>query len=560
MGTIELPKKSSAGHSRKTGQNDIADTPDLSYFDRQLIVAGILLQETNRIVFHLNARLPKEAFPEGKTELDEKGGLKEKLYNCLEGTFQKMFSRYMETADGKSLLDDIEKDGTRAFSLHSPKEVAEILGSGGGAEKISVAGIEKSLVSGASAADDLEVHANSILRHIIRQKADVGVFLNGDNTCSVVKCAFRDNAVRPKTVTDVKLCVNIPDSLLIPSSFRYYAIVRYLINDLISLHMIDIVDKEIEALYAQEDPDAAELAVAYAMAHDAAIAEAFVERVIERGAKTDSARFDAVNIRESIKKNTDIENVCTQGFGRAVAALTSILDSSGMSYQFFESTQDGHRATIREYEDTDPASLPDEHYQITLKYLDSGQLAEDRRAYDAQLVGFESRVQHLWDLIEVIYQDSKHVFKVNDFDDLARKNKSRIEHLLKDKTDTRYENFSNDRDGETIHACLVRMRERITNLSECLSPVERRLMEERLSQLENEYARFDYMINPHLLQSGLLIDVDLTSIKRRKTTLNSVAIAIEEFLRNASTGFQDAATAVIGNDVAISPAKALLHR
>jgi len=76
-----------------------------------------------------------------------------------------------------------------------------------------------------------------------------------------------------------------------------------------------------------------------------------------------------------------------------------------------------------------------------------------------------------------------------------------------------------------------------------LYPIERRVMEERLVWLEKEYFRFDYMINPYHLQPGLLLDVDITSIKRKKVTLDAMANVLNEFLHGVSKGFSDAAFA-----------------
>jgi len=76
-----------------------------------------------------------------------------------------------------------------------------------------------------------------------------------------------------------------------------------------------------------------------------------------------------------------------------------------------------------------------------------------------------------------------------------------------------------------------------------LYPIERRVMEERLVWLEREYFRFDYMINPYHLQPGLLLDVDITSIKRKKVTLDAMANVLNEFLHGVSKGFADAAFA-----------------
>jgi hypothetical protein len=68
-------------------------------------------------------------------------------------------------------------------------------------------------------------------------------------------------------------------------------------------------------------------------------------------------------------------------------------------------------------------------------------------------------------------------------------------------------------------------------------------MEDRLSFLEREYYKFDYMINPYHIQPGLLLDVDITSIKRKKATLDAMANVLNEFLHGVSKGFQDAAFA-----------------
>jgi hypothetical protein len=76
-----------------------------------------------------------------------------------------------------------------------------------------------------------------------------------------------------------------------------------------------------------------------------------------------------------------------------------------------------------------------------------------------------------------------------------------------------------------------------------LYPIERRVMEDRLNWLEKEYYRFDYMINPYHVQPGLLLDVDITSIKRKKATLDAMANVLNEFLHGVSKGFQDAAFA-----------------
>jgi hypothetical protein len=237
-----------------------------------------------------------------------------------------------------------------------------------------------------------------------------------------------------------------------------------------------------------------------------------------------------------------------------------------MGYQYIENLKNCREVIIREYEDTDIANLPDERYTIKLRYFDNGQLIEDRKAYDVQVKSFETEVQHLWDILEVIYQDKKQAFKVNDFEDLAKKNKGRIRKLIKDKTgeplhediakvwdeisfvktvETEVEksNRTYTYEKDRLRNRIILMRNRMKTMYDYLYPIERRVMEDRLSWLEREYYRFDYMINPYHLQPGILLDVDITSIKRKKATLDAMANVLNEFLSGVSKGFSDAAFA-----------------
>jgi hypothetical protein len=237
-----------------------------------------------------------------------------------------------------------------------------------------------------------------------------------------------------------------------------------------------------------------------------------------------------------------------------------------MGYQYIENLKNARELLIREYEDTDAVHLPDERYQVRMRYYDNAQLIEERKAYDVQIKSFETEVQHLWDILEVIYQDSKSVFKVNDFEDLAKKSKNKIRKLIKDKTgeplyediakvwdeisfvraaETDVERFNRTYiyEKDRIRSRIILMRNKMQSMYDYLYPIERRVMEDRLSWLEKEYYRFEYMINPYHIQPGLLLDVDITSIKRKKATLDSMANVLNEFLHGVSKGFQDAAFA-----------------
>jgi hypothetical protein len=237
-----------------------------------------------------------------------------------------------------------------------------------------------------------------------------------------------------------------------------------------------------------------------------------------------------------------------------------------MGYQFIENLKNARELVIREYEDTDTANLPDERYSVKMKYFDNAQLMEERKAYDVQMKSFETEVIHLWDVLEVIYENRKPAFKVTDFKDLAAKNRSRIRKEIKAKSgDPMYEDIAKVwdeisfvRPAETevermnrtylyekdrIRQRIIIMRNKMKDMYDYQYPVERRVMEDRLSFLEREYNKFDYMINPYHIQPGLLLDVDITSIKRKKATLDAMANVLNEFLHGVSKGFQDAAFA-----------------
>ncbi|MDR2068497.1 MAG: cytochrome C oxidase subunit II [Spirochaetaceae bacterium] len=590
MGAIDLPKSPNVFHPEKPSAVGSRNSLAQEYRDQQNEVNQLLEEETNKVIHHLTAKLPKDVLE----RLDVMGGLKEKLYNYFNQNYQNMFNRYMVTTEDemvKKIRNYIDKEETKVLSRYTPKEVADLLDQVGGADKFNTGEIEKSMVNMYGhlqghiqrGVNDLENLTNSLLR----QKTDTGAFIRGENAYSIVKCAFKDNVLKPKTVTDVKLSVNILDSELISPIFHYQVTVEYLIKDLISKHLIDNIDKEIERLKDEridqgleefsdseiifnkigkvenytddkaDDPKSKRYTI---------IAKALFERITDLRAEIDPENFDQQNVRENMKKIVDIENIRNRGFNTAINSITSILDTSKMGYQYIENLKNARELTIREYEDTDVTHLPDERYQVRMRYYDNAQLIEERKAYDVQVKSFETEVLHAWDLLEVIYQGAKPLFKIADFDDLAKKNKNQIRKTIKDKSrEPLYEDIAKVwdeisfvRPAETevermnrtyiyekdrIRQRIILMRQRLKKMYDYQYPIERRVMEERLDFLEREYYRFEYMINPYHIQPGLLLDVDITSIKRKKATLDAMANVLNEFLHGVSKGFQDAAFA-----------------
>jgi hypothetical protein len=590
MGAIDLPKSPNVFHPEKPSAVGSRNSLAQEYRDQQNEVNQLLEEETNKVIHHIASKLPKDVLE----RLDIMGGVKEKLYNYFNQNYQNMFNRYMVTSEDemvKKVRNFIDKEETKVLARYTPKEVADLLDAVGGADKFNTGEIEKSMVNMYGhlqghiqrGVNDLENLTNSLLR----QKTDTGAFIRGENAYSIVKCAFKDNIVKPKTVTDVKLSVNILDSELISPIFHYQATVEYLIKDLLSKHIMDALDKEIERLkderidQGQEELSDSEIIFTKMSRIEgytdddienpkskrySIIAKNLMERITDLRAEIDPESFDQLNIRENLKKIIDIENIRNRGFNTAINSITSILDTSKMGYQYIENLKNARELVIREYEDTDAANLPDERYAVTMRYFDNAQLLEERKAYDIQMKSFETEVAHLWDVLEVIYQAKKPAFKVTDFDDLAAKNKSKIRKTIKQKSgDPLYEDIAKVWDeisyvkpGETevermnrtylyekdkIRQRIILMRNKMKTMYDYQYPVERRVMEDRLAFLEREYNKFDYMINPYHIQPGLLLDVDITSIKRKKATLDAMANVLNEFLHGVSKGFQDAAFA-----------------
>ncbi|MBN1798967.1 MAG: cytochrome C oxidase subunit II [Spirochaetales bacterium] len=590
MGSVDLPKSPNVFHPEKPSAVGSRNSLAQEFRDQQAEVDLLLSEEVDKVMNHIASKLPKDVLE----RLDVMGGIKEKLFNYFNQNYQNMFNRFIVTSEDemvKKVRNFIDKEEMKTLARYTPKEIAALLDQIGGMDKFNTGEIEKSLVNMFGhlqghiqrGVNDLENLTNSLLR----QKSDVGAFIRGQNAYSVVKCSFKDNNYKPKTVSDVKLSVNILDSELISPIFHYQVTVEYLIKDLISKNIIDILDKEIEKLKdriideGREEMNDSEILfekmrrVEQYTADDkddpkskryTFFAKSLMDKIEGLRAEIDPAEYDPLNIRENLKKIIDIENIRNRGYNTAINSITSILDTSKMGYQFIENLKNARELRIKEYEDTDVGILPDERYAIRLKYYDNAQLINERKAYDVMLKSLEVEVQHLWDVLEMVYEDSKFFKGIVDFKDLAKRTKNKIRKKIKAVTgDPLYEDIEKSWDevsfikpAETdiermnrtylyekdkIKRRIILMKEKLQSVYGYRYPIKRRVMEERLTTLEAEFNKFEYVINPYHIQPGLLLDVDITSIKKKKATLDGMANVLNEFLHGVSKGFQDAAFA-----------------
>ena len=551
----------------------------------------IINEEIDKMLNHMQDKLP----PEVLVKMDVMGTLKDKLYNYVNQAYVNMYNRYMVTVEDemqKKTRDFIDKEEYRSLSRYTPRELADLLDKIGGMDKFNTGEVEKSIINMYGhlqghiqrGVNDLENETNALLR----QKSDVGAFVRGENAYSIIKCSFKDNKYKPKTVTDCKLSINILDSELISPIFHYQVTIDYLIRDLISKHILDLIDKEIERLkdelIDEGRPELSDTEVIFekinrvenytdddAESEDSKRYTYMAKRLMDKiaGLRAEIAfnEFDALNIRENIKKIIDNENIRNRGFNTAVNSITSILDTSKMGYQYIENLKNARKVVIKEYEDVIEDNLPDERFQIILSFFDQEQLIVEREAYDVQIGELLKELDKVWDVLLTIYQEQKPRQRgIGDFDDLYNKYYKKItknkhaefpeweedenEKVWDEITFVRTEDSEVEKLNKTyLHEKLygknklIIMKKKLQKIYGHENPITRVVMDERLTFLEEKFDEYSHKINPYHVQPGLVLDIDITSVKKKKITLMGMANVLNEFLHGISKGFQDAAFA-----------------
>lgn len=551
---------------------------------------GVIDEEVDKILNHIHAKLP----PEVLEKLDIMGSMKSKLHNYFNQDFQNMLNRYLVTMEdemAKKVRDLVDKEENRTLNRYTAREITEILDRIGGTGTFNTGEIEKSLVNMYShlqghierGMSELESNTNALLR----EKSDVGAFVRGQNSYAIVKCSFKDNVRRPKTVMDVKLSIGILDSELVSRIYHYQVPVTAIIKDIVAKNIHELIDREIEEINHQildegrEEMTDAErifeklrIMDKYISDDDSSdskryqfVAKKFLDAVDGIQAEIDSKDYDALNIRENIKKIIDKENIRNRGFNTAVNAITSILDTSKMGYQYIENFKNARDCLIREYEEEDPSRLPDERYSIRLTYYDQAQLKALRKAYSAQIDELSREVMHLWNVCGGLYVIDRNEKGYDDWDTLsekmlAAKAKKGLFSSKKEQTDeiddydktwneisfispketiVEKENPTDEIRLEEIGSRFPVMMKKLEDVYQDVKDERRRVLEARIDFLKAQYEEFNSKINPYHVQPGLLLDIDIVSIKKKKTTMMNMANVINEFLFSVSKGFSDAA-------------------
>ncbi len=587
MSITQFPKSPNKVHptepSAVGSRNSIAQEGRDKVAEAQLIVD----ETTDKVVNQVLTRLPEEVL----VKLDVMGGIKEKLYNYVNQTYVNMANRYTVTMEDefiKKMRDFVDKEEAKGLARYTPREMVELLDKIGGADKFNTGEIEKSMVNMYGhlqghiqrGMNDLENETNAILR----QKSDVGAFVRGENAYAIIKCMFKDNELRPKFVYDVKLSINILDSELVSPIYHYQVTVESLLKDAIQKHIQDLIERQIQILKEElVDQGKSELTGSEIMFEKikrienftddekedeksrryTILAKKFLDKIEGLRAEIDVEEYDPLNIRENIKYVIDTENIRNRGYNTAINALTSILDTSKLGYQVCDNMKNARVCQIREYEELDRTILPDERYAIRLAYYDQNQLREEKKEFDRQMEAFTREILRTWDVVHAHYESKKRFRSLKDFDDLSnrlmskdwRRQKKEEEadpsNVMWSEVGEMYqENSFVEKNNRTYENRILHLKSKLKWLKDMLqsmhgyqNPIERVILDERINFMARRFNDFTYKINPHHIQPGLILDVDITTIKRKQYMLKGMANVLNEFLYGISKGFQDAAFA-----------------
>jgi hypothetical protein len=548
----------------------------------------LIVNETaERVATQVLTKLPEEIL----VKMEVMGGLKEKLYNYINQTYVNMFNRYTVTMEDefmKKLRDFVDKEELRGLARYTPREVIELMDKIAGPDKFHTGEIEKSIINMYGhlhghiqrGVNDLETETNSILR----QKTDIGAFVRGQNAYAILKCVFKDNEYRPKYVYDVKLSINILESELISPMYHYQVTVENLLKDAIQKHVQDLIDRQVQAFNDElvdqgkreltgsektfekikrienftDDEKDDEKSKRYTI-----LAKKFLDKIEGLRAEIDVEDMDPLNIRENIKYIIDEENIRNRGYNTAINNITSILDTSKLGYQVCNNMKNARVCHIKEYEETDTAILPDERYGMRLAFYDQNQLKVEKKEFDKQMDSFSTEIKMLWDVSHGYYESKKRFRALKDFDDLStrimskewrRAKKEREEDpdtILWNEIGEMYpEDSFVEKNNRTYENRIVNLKNKLGYLTDMLkkmhgfqNPIERVILDERINFLSKRFNEFTYRVNPHHIQPGLILDIDITTIKRKQYMLKGMANVLNEFLYGVSKGFSDAAFA-----------------
>ncbi|MDH5752436.1 MAG: cytoplasmic filament protein CfpA [Deltaproteobacteria bacterium] len=578
------PETPSAVGSRNSTNRDGRD----EYVESRMVID----EEIDKILNHVESKLP----PEVLEDITVQGNVKSHLHKYFNQTLQNMLSRYLSTTEdemAKKVRDLIDKDEHKTLNRYTPREISELVNNVGGPELFNTEEVEKSVVN---IMGHLQGHAQrgvyefeTATNSLLLQKTDVGGFIGGHNTFSVVKCSLRDNFDKPEEVVDIRLAINVLDSEMISPVIRHQILTEHLVKDIIAKHIHTLVDREIDEINQQlnlegraelsqeesifekikavenyTDDDETENSKRYRL-----LPKQFLDQIknLDSEVKEGIPDIDPLSMSNVMRKVLDGSHIRTRGWHTAVTNITTILDQSRMGYQHIENYKHSRHMVIREYEETTESLLPDERYQIEMKYFDAKAIREAQAAYSIQMAEFKREIMRLWNVVEAVYKEEKARNNSRDWNDVVSDTLERgqisggsswfqpsaqapadevperlwdeVTYIQRELTSLEEMNRTYEEASKEFKARFKLLRKRLTEIFELRYPNHRLLIEQRLKFLEAEFIKFNSKVNPYHLQPGMLLDIELTSIKRRRVTIKGMSNVLNEFLLGISKGYSE---------------------
>ncbi len=590
MARSSKSKQSNQTHPKKTRSQKRAKDGNQ---DEYTGASALIDEQIDKIINHISAKLP----PEVLEKLHVGGTIKEFLHNYFNQGHQNMFNRYLVTVEdelAKKFRRLIDRQETRNLNRYTAREIPALLDSIGGAGNFTGREIENSIVD---VFGHLQKHIQRGIYDIefstgntLRNRTNIGAFIGDRNSYSIVKCCLRNNPIKPETVTDINLAVNIVESELLMPIYHYQTASEVIIKDIISKHILKLIDREIDEINARllqekkkrlSESDTLIEKLKKLENHinfdegdrDSAgygfVVHRFVDAIKEADLEVEHLDYDPLSVRNSVHSIVEGEDTRNKGFNTAVNILTGILDRSHLGYQHIQNFRNARKLVIREYADTDDKRLlPDERYSVTLTYFNNRQLRELRTSYRRQLNEFVSEAKRIWEVYNRIFRKQKKAQRIVGFDDVAQKVLSngpsesgflagwtqkrklwkmeppsgqwdKISSAAPKKGDWKKAIDAIKEKQSSIADGFVLIRKHLKELYEQDNPSERIVLERRLDFLESSFGEFQRKYNPFHLQAGLVVEIEISTIKHKETTMNGMAMVLNDFLCQVASGFSN---------------------
>jgi len=581
------PERASAIGSRNSIFRDGRD----EYSESGLLVD----EEVSKILNHVSAKLP----PEVLTKLDVMGGIKSKVHNYYNQNLQNMLNRYLVTVEdelSKKYRNLVDREEYSQLSRYTPRFISDLMTRLGQDKTFTTRAVEQ---AAGNAYTHLQGHIERSLNEIeqgtstiLAQKTDAGAFIRNESSYCLVKCSFKSNGLKPKTVMDIRLAFNIADNDLRVPIYHYQRPIQQILKEIISNHFHRQIDEKInrinQSLTEDDQPTLSSDQVVFeklkalesyiGFDNDLAdpgnkcyevIAKKFIDSLEDTFFEMPTAEYDPTNIRENLKHILDEAHILHKGFNNAVNMMTSILDTAKMGFQSLDNLKNGRVCVIREYAETNARELPDETYAIRMSYLDRQQVNAMKTAFDEQSAALLSQVNRAAEVVEKVYAGYRKDKSIKSYKDIADqflgggkaapavdpRQKGRgpetpvetstgeertwSEVLFQEPSQAETDARTNARTNETIKKQLDLMKKKVLEIYKNQHPRDRFVIEERINFLEDQALAFSGLVNPYHLQQGLLVEVDITTVKKKRTTMNALSNVLSEFMYRITKPFAD---------------------